>query len=221
MGQDPIRVMLVDDHHSMLWGLRKLIESAAPRMAVVCVATGRDDALAGVRAHEPDVLLLDLDLGEESGLDVMRELPPHGRTRVLVLTGTADPVARERALRAGARGLIHKSKRAEVILEAVCSVHAGGLWFDRALLERLHAAFCERPVAANAAPADKLTAAERRVIGAVVRHKSAPNKVIAHELGISNNTLRNHLASIYDKLALHRRVDLVLYALKHPSELAQ
>jgi two-component system, NarL family, nitrate/nitrite response regulator NarL len=220
MGPSPIRVMLVDDHESMLWGLRKLIESHAG-MQLVCVATRRDDALAGIRAHGPDVLVLDLDLGEESGLDVMRELPPDGQTKVLILTGTRDSDARERALRAGGRGLIHKSAPAEVILDAICSVHAGGLWFDRATFARLHAAFCGRRGIGGAEPAIELTAAERRVVGAVARHKSAPNKVIAHDLGISNNTLRNHLASIYDKLALHRRVDLVLYALKHHPELAQ
>ena len=216
--QRPIRVMLVDDHHSMLWGLRKLIESDAPRMQVVYAASSRAEALAGVREHKPDVVLLDLDLGQDSGLDVMRELAAPDGAKFIVLTGARDAVAREQAVRAGARGLVHKSEPAEAILRAIASVHAGELWFDRATVARLYAAFCGSPGGgASFEPANVLTLAERRIIAAVVRHKSAPNKVIAAALCISTHTLRNHLASIYDKLGLHRRLDLVLYALdRHP-----
>jgi DNA-binding NarL/FixJ family response regulator len=214
--QRPIRVMLVDDHRSMLWGLRKLIEGDAPRMQVVCAAGTRSEAVSGVREHKPDVVLLDLDLGEDSGLDVIRELAAPDGAKFIVLTGARDSVAREQAVRAGARGLIHKSEPAEVILRAIASVQAGDLWFDRATLARLHDAFCGSR-GASPEPASVLTLAERRVVAAVVRHKSAPNKVIADELCISTHTLRNHLASIYDKLRLHRRLDLVLYALdRHP-----
>jgi two-component system, NarL family, nitrate/nitrite response regulator NarL len=209
----PIRVLLVDDHRSVLWGLGKLIESGAPRMRLVHSATSRAEALAAMREHTPDVVLLDLDLGEDNGLDMMRDLPAQENVKFIILTGAGDAATREQALRAGARGLIHKSESAEAILQAIASVHAGDLWFDRATLATLYAAFRSGEQAQR--PAGALTAAERRVIAAVVRHKSAPNKVIAGELCISAHTLRNHLASIYDKLGIHRRLDLVLYAMEH------
>lgn len=211
----PIRVLLVDDHRSVLWGLNKLVESG-PRMQVVQTATSRAEALAAVREHRPDVVLLDLDLGADSGLDVLRDLRSAADVKFIILTGGGNPAVREQAVRAGARGLIHKSEPAEVILKAIASVHAGDLWFDRATLGKLFAAFCGGARAEDAPqPAAGLTLAERRVVAAVVRHKSAPNKVIADELCISAHTLRNHLASIYDKLGLHRRLDLVLYAIEH------
>jgi two-component system, NarL family, nitrate/nitrite response regulator NarL len=220
--QRPIRVMLVDDHQSMLWGLRKLIESDAPRMQVVYAASSRAEALAGVREHNPDVVLLDLDLGQDSGLDVLDELAANDGAKFIVLTGARDAAAREHAVRAGARGLIHKSEPAEVILRAIASVHAGDLWFDRATLASLYTAFCgSRSGGASRSASNALTPAERRVIAAVVRHKSAPNKVIADELCISTHTLRNHLASIYDKLGLHRRLDLVLYTLERRPDLGR
>jgi two-component system, NarL family, nitrate/nitrite response regulator NarL len=207
----PIRIVLVDDHRSVLWGLSKLIESSA-RMQLVATATNRREALEAVQAHAPNVVVLDFDLGDESALEVMGDL--RGReAKVIVLTGVRDPQMREQAVLAGARGLVHKSEPAEVILDAIASVHEGELWLDRATLGRVFASLSAGRAAA--APREPLTPAERRVIAAVVKHKSAPNKVIANALCISAHTLRNHLASIYDKLGVPRRLDLVLYALEH------
>jgi DNA-binding CsgD family transcriptional regulator len=96
---------------------------------------------------------------------------------------------------------------------------AGGVWLDGASVARLFSAMCAARGDGRAPdPMDALTPAERKVIAEVVRLKSKPNKVIAGELGISAHTLRNHLASIYDKLALNRRVDLVLFAMERQLE---
>ena len=205
----PIRLVVVDDHPTVLWGVRKLIESATPRMEVAECADCGSEAVAATKRHRPDVVILDLDLGEESGYDLISSLREDAA--VIIFTGTRDTEARERAMRQGARGVVHKSEPADVLLKAITCVHAGEPWIDRGTLGKLLDAMLENRRCEGSAPS-ALSPAERRVVAAVARHRSAPNKVIAASLNISEHTLRNHLASIYSKLGIHRRVDLVMYA---------
>jgi len=210
-----IRVLLVDDHRSVLWGLRKLVESAAPLLELAATAGCAAEALAAAAQHRPDVILLDLDLGQGGDVDLVSQLRAAGGAKILILTGVRDPALQEHALMAGASGLVHKSEPAEVILKAIQHVHAGELWVDRATIGRVFASLSGGASRVNAAgPRESLTPAELRVMLEVVRQKSAPNKVIADALHISAHTLRNHLASIYAKLGLKRRLDLVLYVLE-------
>jgi len=214
---ESIRVVLVDDHRTVLWGLEKLIQSAAPCMRVVETATCGADALAAVGKHKPDVVLLDLDLGDEHGLDLVPQLRKLG-PKVVILTGFRDAEMEHRAIIAGASGFIHKSELAEVILKAIRSVHQGELWLDRGTTAKILDSFWHKTDRnSGRAPVgeETLTTSERNIIAAVTAHKSAPNKVIANALNISPHTLRNHLASIYNKLGVHRRLDLVLYAMEN------
>jgi len=208
-----ITVLLVDDHRSVLWGLGRLIESAGPQMKLADSVTCARDALAAMEKHAPDVVLLDLDLGEGSGLDLISQVCAD--SQVLIFTGSRDVEMHQRAMLAGARGILHKAEPAEVILKAITRVHAGEPWLDRGSLGRLLDAFGRHGTDAETPAHSTLTAAERKVVAAVVRHKGLPNKVIAASLHLSEHTLRNHLASIYSKLDIHRRVDLVLYGIEH------
>ena len=209
----PIRIILVADHRLVLLGLEKLIESAAPRMAVEATATCAADALIAVKKHRPDIVLLDLDLGEESGFGLLFPIRELG-SKVIILTAHRDADTSERVICAGASGLIHKSQPAELILQAIERVHHGELWLDRGMTAKVFESF----LAADRKTRNEhhaLTAAERRIIAAVTEYKSLPNKRIADALCISIHTLRNHLASIYRKLGVHRRFELVLYAMEH------
>jgi two-component system, NarL family, nitrate/nitrite response regulator NarL len=215
----PIRILLVDDHRSVLWGLEKLIDSAGPSMQVIGKATRCAEALAAVDEYQPDVVLLDAALENENGLDLLRALRGRRAPKVLILTGVRDPEMRERAMLWGARGVVYKLESAETILKAIAHVHTGELWLDRATLAKVFASTLGAgndgegtgPASRDAA----LTATERRIIASVVRHKGAPRKVVADALHISSHTLRNHLASIYSKLGVHTRLDLFLYAKEH------
>ena len=215
-GYRPIHVLLIDDHRSVMWGLGKLIESMGAAMRLVASTTCHAEALAAAQEHRPDVVLLDVDLGDEDGLDLIAQLRHHA-AKALVLTGMRDPKIAERAALAGARGLVHKSEPAEVILKAIECVNAGELWFDRLTIGRVLGALSTRPAGAPRPLRgnDALTLAERRIVASVVQHKGSPNKVIAGILRISEHTLRNHLASIYPKLGVRHRLDLVLYAMQH------
>ena len=210
----PIRVLVVDHHRCVLWGLAKLIESARPELELADIATCQSEALAAMEKHRPHVVLLDLELGSENGFDLLPHLT--SQAAVLILTGVRDRGAHERAVVAGARGVIHKSEPAEMILKAIARVHAGEPWLDRAVIGRVLQTLSRRQRESEQPAHASLTAAERKVVAAVVRQKSAPNKVIAEALHLSEHTLRNHLSSIYGKLGINKRIELVLHAMEHP-----
>jgi two-component system, NarL family, nitrate/nitrite response regulator NarL len=213
----PIGVLLVDHHRCLLWGLAKLIESARPQLELAGLATCHSEALAAMEKHRPHVVVLDLDLGSESGFDLLPHLA--SQAAVLILTGLRDADALERAVLAGARGFIHKSEPAEVILKAIERVHLGEVWLNRSTMGRVLQTLSRRRGSASEQWAySALTAAERKVVAAVVRQKTAPNKVIAATLNISEHTLPNRLSAIYGKLGISKRLDLVLHAMEHRFE---
>lgn len=215
IGSDAIRVLIIEDHRTVLWGLARLVESAAPVLQLADAVTSRGPALAAIAKHRPHVVLLDLDLGEDHGLELLPLI--RDQAHVIVLTGLCADELREKSILQGARGVIHKSQPADIVLKAIVRVHHGETWLDRGTMCRLLNTLCAtRPVAPRAGPAlDLLSRAERKVLAAVLRQKYATNKVIAKALNLSEHTLRNHLASIYSKLGIHRRMELLLYAGQH------
>ena len=133
-----IRIMLVDDHKTLLWGLGKLIESEASHMIVVGSARDCDSALGMAAEVLPDVILLDIDLGGTCSLDIMpRLLAGCNGARVLVLSGTRDRELLDRAVMLGARGVVSKDEPAETVLKAIEKVHEGELWLDGVMLSRV------------------------------------------------------------------------------------
>lgn len=216
----PIRVMIVDDHKAILWGLERLVESAGPRMQTVATASSRAEMLANAAAAKPDVILLDLDLNGESSIDALPDLQRTSTARVLVLTGERDPATHQAAILGGARGVIGKDENADVLLRAIGQVHSGEAWVSRRLmasvLGSLTAAGAQQtrkdPEAARIA---SLTQRERQIVRAVVRNRGAKGPVIAETLGISEHTLRNHLTVVYEKLGVRNRLDLFAYATEH------
>ena len=213
----PIRVLLVDDHAVMRMGLRLLIQSQ-PRLTVAGEAGCRADALALAASEQPDIILLDLDLGAESGLEFLPQLlDAASRARVIVLTGLRDSGEYERAVRLGALGLVLKEQAADVLLQAIERVYSGEVWLDPALVARVLTA---KSHAVGATPDDlqtakmnKLTVRERQVVALIV--EGLYNKQIAQRLSISEATVSHHLTSIFAKLSLANRFDLVIYAHRH------
>ena len=106
--QKPINILLIDDHQSFLWGMVKLIESDSPNMQVIGTASEIADALAILEREQPDVILLDIDLGGVNSLDSMPLLRNATSAVVLILTGARDSEIHERAVLAGARGVVQK-----------------------------------------------------------------------------------------------------------------
>jgi DNA-binding NarL/FixJ family response regulator len=215
----PIRVLLVDDHKSMLWGLERLIEGEKPHMQVIGKANDKIELFASLKLLKPDVVLLDVDLNGECSLDFLEELLQESQAHVLVLTASQDPVVHQRAIINGASGVVLKTENADVILRAIKYVHAGELWFDRVATGRLlRSLSAPAPTSEKAIHLGKiatLTHKERQVISAMALVPGARNKVVADRLFMSEHTLRNHLTEIYAKLDLENRLELCMFAIEH------
>ena len=209
----PIRIMIVDDHAVIRAGLRMLIEQDQA-MTVVAMAGTPAEALTLAAAEKPDIIVLDLILGEEDGLDFLPELTKvSSNSRVLVLTGVQTPESHRTAIRRGAMGIVLKQQAAELLLKAIKKVRDGEVWIDRSMIGSvLSDVRSEQHAAANpeALKINALTAREREVISLVSR--GLKNRIIGQRLFISETTVTHHLSSIYAKLGVSDRLELVVYA---------
>jgi len=215
----PIRVFIIDDHRSILWGLERLIDSGAPRLQVDGTTTSCAEALKVLGTASPDVILLDIDLGDENGVREIPKLLAVTNARILILTGVRDESLHDKAVLAGASGVVMKEAPADTILNAIEKVHEGQLWLDRIATGRIFFEF-SRETAAQAnnperAKIASLTEREREIVAVAASHAGANAKSIAGILNISEHTLRNHLTSIYNKLDVANRLELFAYAHKH------
>lgn len=211
-----MRIMVVDDHPTLVWGIEQLIATQSPRMQVVATATHAQEALNKASTDRPDVVLLDLDLDGRSGLDIVPALSNQKACRVLVLTGERRPQVLDEAVRLGARGILRKDASAQSVIKAIEKVHAGEIWLDRVSMARVLGGMNHRtPQTPEQARHCTLTRRERKIIQVILDGHGAANKLLADRLFISEHTLRNHLSSIYHKLCVRNRLELYVYALKH------
>ena len=210
----PIRTMIVDDHAVIRAGLRMLIEQDET-MAVVAMAGNCAEALERAASERPDIIILDLVLGDEDGLaflPALREKSPS--SRVLVLTGVKNPDSHRTAIRRGAMGIVLKEHAADLLLKAIKKVHEGEVWIDRSMMGSMIQEFT-KPAQANPEEAkiDSLTLREREVIKLVGEGRK--NKQIAERLYISETTVTHHLSSVFSKLEVSDRLELIIYAFRH------
>jgi two-component system nitrate/nitrite response regulator NarL len=213
--QDVIRVLIVDDHQLVRTGLRMLIESQ-PEMKMVGQAGNGAEALALAASEKPNLILLDIDLGDENGLDFLTELLQTATdARVLVLTGVKDVETHRRAARLGAAGLVLKEHAAEILLKAIRKVHQGEFWLDRSMMSSLMNEMTrpDKKLDPEKAKITTLTDREHEVI--VLIAEALKNKQIAERLFISETTVTHHLSSTFSKLGVSDRLELVIYAFAH------
>jgi two-component system, NarL family, nitrate/nitrite response regulator NarL len=213
--QKQIRVLIVDDHHLVRMGLCALIEGQ-PEMTVVGEAVNCAEALSLTGSARPDLILLDIDLGNENGLDFLVELRAlDTQIRVLILTEIKDPATHRRAAKLGAAGLVLKDQPTDVLLKAIKKVHEGEAWLDRSLMGSLLSELTrtDKKVDSEEARLENLTAREREVISLIA--EGLKNKQIAARLFISETTVTHHLSSIFSKLGVSDRLELVIYAFSY------
>ena len=212
-----VRVLIVDDHGIIRAGLRMLLESQSGIM-VVGEASSCADALALATCTQPDVIVLDLDLGGENAVEsiptLLRTAP---ETRILVLTGLRDPEVHRQAIRHGALGLVFKEKAVETLLQAITKVRAGEVWLEPTMIAQVLGDLT-RPqlspqTSSEATKIARLTEREREVITLV--GEGLRNKHIAARLYISEATVCHHLTAIFAKLDISYRFELAIYAYQH------
>jgi len=199
------------------WGLEQLLRGAHPQFELVSSASSVAESLPLLERQAADVVVLDLD-GTE-GAEAVADLQSQTRAKLLVLTASHDVALLDRAVMAGVRGVVKKCEPPQILLRAIEKVHEGELWIDRGAAGRIFLEMARQKAAQRNDPQKSkiatLTSRERQTIAAVAGDASAPGKVIARRLCISEHTLRNHLTSIYSKLGLSSRLDLYAYATRH------
>ncbi len=216
-----ITVLIVDDHPIIREGLRKLLEMEDD-IVVVAEAGNGEQALSIVRQAQPDIVLLDINLPNLNGLQVASLLKAeHARTGIVLLTAYDDEEQVLHAMRAGASAYCPKDIETDRLLEVIRQV-AGGNYVigGKVFNERSVQDWLSERVEALAGPyvADNgehfvpLSPREMEILRCVTRGLS--NKEIAQELGISHQTVKNHMTSILDKLNVEDRTQAAVYALQ-------
>ena len=216
-----IRVMLVSDHKTWLWGLEQLLAGAQPAMQVVASSTEIDSALLLARTLCPDVIVLDADLGcsgaSACAIDNLPQLLGNGVSRAMLFSGTQDQAECGRAVRSGARAVLGKETPVKQMVDAIARLHQGELCLEPALLDSMLGVL-NKPEAAPDPEEQRiarLTLKERKIVAMMVEGNGALNRAIAQRAFISEQTLRNHLTSIYSKLDVTNRLELYVYATRN------
>jgi two-component system response regulator NreC len=203
-----VEIVLVDDHEVVRKGLRMVLE-AESGFEVVAEAGDLETTRRNVRAHRPDVLVLDLNLPEGSSLPAIPELRAESPdTAVVVLTMQQDPAFAREAMRAGALGYVPKHSAGSELVDAVRAAAAGETYLNPKLGAQLAAAPAE-----SAGPPDGLTEREVEILRLIGLGHT--NTEIADRLYLSVRTVESHRAHIQQKTGCTARSELVRYALDH------
>ena len=208
----PITILLADDHEVVRRGVRALIE-AEPGMAVVGEAADGREVLPAIERLTPDVLVLDLLMPGQSGLDVLKAIAARRlATRVVVLSMHASEAYVAEALDGGALGYVVKDAGASELLQAVRQAAVGKRFLSAPLSESAIQAYARRVQAASKDPYETLSGREREVLQLAAQGHT--NQEIAGRLNISRRTAETHRANLMRKLGLRGEKDLIRYAVR-------
>ena len=204
-----ISVVIADDHPIVLDGLQQLFGVESD---IVIKARARDgnEALQAVRTHQPDVLVLDVQMPALDGLSVLRKMRNEGLSaRVVLLTAALEEEQLVEAVRLGVGGVILKEMAPQLLVEAVRRVHSGGQFLEGGFVGKALQRMIQREKAAWETT-QLLTPRELEIVRMVAA--GLRNRAIAEELFISEGTVKVHLHRIYEKLKVGGRLELVLQA---------
>jgi DNA-binding NarL/FixJ family response regulator len=207
-----IRVLLADDQDLVRGGVRMILE-AQPDIRVVGEAADGAQAVAAVRQHRPDVILMDIQMPGIDGLEATRQIVRDGHpTRVLILTTFDDDEYVYTALRQGAAGFLLKTAPPARLAEAVRTIAAGESLLAPSVMRRMIEAHIRQPAPdpATTAKVSLLTDRERQVLTLIARGMS--NQEIAQELYLSEPTVKSHINRILAKTSSRDRAQAVVFA---------
>ena len=222
-GASKIRIVVADDHPIFRDGLCRLL-ALEPDFEVVAQAQDGRQVLDVLQQHEPDILLLDLKMPGLDGLATLQRLQTSKhKTRVIVLTASEDKNEFVQAMKLGTSGIVLKQSATDLLIKSIRKVNAGEIWLDShttAAVMRQFATGADEPPVAGAAPAagggrererSLLSQREREIVALVAQ--GFKNKEMAEKMFISEQTVKNHLHNIFDKLGVSDRLELALYAI--------
>jgi DNA-binding NarL/FixJ family response regulator len=208
-----VRVLIVDDHAVFRHGLQLALEHV-PDIAVVGDVDDGADAIEACAQLAPDVVLMDVRMPRMSGIDAARLITElHPAVRVLMLTGSQLEEDLFAAVRAGAAGYLLKEASTEEVAEAIRAVANGQAFVSPAMTGALLAEFNALTARADERDGERrLTTRELEILGLVTQGLS--NKQIAAQLVISQNTVKNHVRNILEKLRLRSRAEAAAFAVR-------
>ena len=219
-----IRVLIADDHPIVRDGLRKLL-TLEEDVEVVGEAADGCEVLDKVHELDPDILLLDLRMPNLDGLSALQSLMQSTRrTRVIVLTASEDKNEFVQAMKLGCSGIVLKQTAPDLIVKSIRKVHGGEIWLDSHTTAAVMRQFAGPGSEAASAGGSKsrerspLSTREREIVQLVAQ--GYKNKEMAEKMFISEQTVKNHLHNIFDKLGVSDRLELALYAIHKGLHLA-
>ncbi len=210
-----VRIVIADDHPIVRDGLKKLLMLEDDFEIVGEAGDGRE-VIAKVQELDPDVLLLDLRMPNLDGLAALQALQQtNKRTRVIVLTASEDKNEFVQAMKLGCSGIVLKQTAPDLIVKSIRKVHSGEIWLDSHTTAAVMRQFAQ-PGEVIGAPGKNrerspLSQREREIVGLVAQ--GYKNKEMAEKMFISEQTVKNHLHNIFDKLGVSDRLELALYAI--------
>jgi DNA-binding NarL/FixJ family response regulator len=201
-----IRVVLADDHPVVLAGMKALIE-ASPDIEVAGESSTGHTALQVLNAQAPDIAIIDISMPEMGGITLANRIAQdHAATKVLVLTAQEDRAYVQQLLSAGARGYVLKRSAADELIRAIRTVHAGGVYIDPAIADKVVA---QTNAGEPAASGISLSDREEEVLK--LSAQGWTNREAAEKLGISVKTVETYKARAAEKLELRTRAEIVRY----------
>jgi two-component system, NarL family, nitrate/nitrite response regulator NarL len=208
-----VRILVADDHAIFRDGLRKLLEGSDD-VQIIGEASNGNECVKMLAKLKPDILLLDLRMPEKDGLGVLEEINFDSMpTRVIVLTAAEDDRDVVRAMRLGARGVVLKQSASDLLLKSIRKVHDGEIWLDNRMTAEVIDAFKKSAEAGQRREKPLLSDREKEIVQLVAQ--GFRNREIGEKLFISEQTVKNHLHNIFDKLGVSDRLELALYAIHH------
>jgi Response regulator containing a CheY-like receiver domain and an HTH DNA-binding domain len=212
---EPIRVLVVDDHALFRRGL-EMVLAQEPDIEVVGEAADGSEALVMARELAPDIVLMDVRMPRRSGIEAclaIKDSVPSAK--IVMLTISDEEADLYEAIKAGASGYLLKEISIDEVADAIRAVHGGQSLISPAMASKLLTEFAtmiKRSDERSQVPAPRLTDRELEVLKLVARGLN--NRDIAKELFISENTVKNHVRNILEKLQLHSRMEAVVYAVR-------
>ncbi|MBI5290308.1 MAG: response regulator transcription factor [Chloroflexi bacterium] len=207
---DKIRILIADDHPIFREGLRALLASA-PETELVGEATTGDEAVALANTHQPDVIIMDIQMPGINGIEATRRIvrmSPH--IGILMVTMFDDDPSVFSAMRAGARGYILKGAKHAEMVRAIRAVSNGEAIFSPTIAARMMEFFSGARPAAALQVFPELTDREREILGLIAQ--GFKNAEIAEKLVLSGKTVRNHVSNVLSKLQVADRAEAIIRA---------
>ena len=214
-----IRIVVADDHPIFRDGLCRLL-ALEEDFEVVGLAQDGRQVLDLLEQQEPDILLLDLKMPGLDGLATLQKLQAAKRkTKVIVLTASEDKNEFVQAMKLGTSGIVLKQTATELLIKSIRKVHEGEIWLDSHTTAAVMRQFAsaDEPAPSSSGPRERerppLSQREREIVALVAQ--GFKNKEMAEKMFISEQTVKNHLHNIFDKLGVSDRLELALYAIHH------